>query len=80
MRATKEMFKGVVNDISNLMGEQLYLVPCSYWMYLSPVNSGLECQSNYYLCLDNSFSNANYDKLMAFEKGIQAAFRRMQKR
>ena len=80
MRATKGMFLSVVNDISNLMGEQLYLVPCGYWMYVSPVNNTVECQHNYYLCLDNSFSNANYDKLMVFQKGIQAAFRRMQNR
>ena len=29
MRATKDMFLSAVNDISNLMGEKLYLVPCS---------------------------------------------------
>lgn len=80
MRATKDMFLSAVNDISNLMGEKLYLVPCSSWMYVSPVKSSVECQFNYYLCMDNSFSNANYDKLMAFEKGVQAAIRRMQKR
>ncbi len=80
MRATKEMFKGVVNDISNLMGEQVYLVPCSYYMYLTPVNNTIECQYNNYLCLDNSFSNANYDKLRAFKKGVEATLRRMQNR
>ena len=77
MRAAKQMFLGVVKEISNLMGEQLYLVPCSYWMYLTPVNNTVECQYNNYLCLDNSFSNANFDKLMAFEKGVEATMRRM---
>lgn len=72
MRATKEMFNMVVNEISDYMGKQLYLVPCSYYMYLTPVNSRMDCQFNYYLCIDNSFSNANYDKLMAFKKGVMA--------
>ena len=68
MRATKEMFNSVVMDISNYMGENLYLVPVGYYMYLTPVNSRMECQRLNYLCLDNSYSNANYDKLRAFEK------------
>lgn len=72
MRMTKEMFNAVVMEISNYMGKQLYLVPCSNWMYLTSVNNSVECQYNYYLCIDNSYSNANYDKLMAFKAGVKA--------
>lgn len=76
MRATKEMFNAVVRDISNYMGENLYLIPVGYYMYLTPVNSRMECQRVNYLCLDNSYSNANYDKLRAFEKGVMAVLKR----
>ena len=72
MRATKEMFNMVVNEISDYMGKQLYLVPCSCYMFLSPVNNVIDCQRNFYLCIGNSISNANFDRLTAFRDGVKA--------
>lgn len=71
-RVTKQDFERVVKDISNMLGVQLYLVPASIYMFLTPVNHCIECQSKHYLCLSNHYSYANYDKLIAFEKGVMA--------
>lgn len=78
MRATKEMFLSVAKEISNLLGEQLYLVSVSDVLYITPVNNRVSCQSNYYFCFSNTLSKANYDRLIAFKMGLEFALRRMQ--
>ena len=80
MRVTKDMFLSVIKDISIMMGEQLYLVPVYDTLYVTPVNDGVRCQSNYYYCFSNKISNANYEKLVAFKVGVGIALRRMQNR
>ena len=75
MRVTKEMFEYEIKYLSNYLGEPLYLVQCGSWMYLSPINDTVACQSKYYFCMSNSFSNANLDLLRAFSKGVQVALK-----
>ena len=78
MRATKEMFMAFVNELSSMVGEQLYLVKSYDMLYVSPVNHSVQCQSNYLYCMSNAFTMENYHSLMAFVAGYAAALRRMQ--
>ena len=78
MRATKEMFMAFVNELSNMVGQQLYLVQCYRMMYVTPVNDSNACDSNYLYCMSNAFTMENYHSLMAFVAGYAAALRRIQ--
>ena len=80
MRATKNMFLEVINNLSNLVGEPLYLFHDNEKMYISPITNCEKNppQNNYYICMPYVFSMENYNRLLAYEAGYAAALRRMQ--
>ena len=75
-RVTKQDFDSIVGEISNMLGEQLYLIPNVHYMYLTSCTNPCAYPFSYYLQLSMSYSNANYEKLRAFEKGVMAVLNR----
>lgn len=76
MRLTKSHFLRLVDRLSKVVGEKLYLVSGINSLYLSPVNDSFKCQDSAYLCLNGSFSQENFKIIEAFEEGYKTALNR----
>lgn len=73
MRMTKAIFQEKVDDLSQVFGTKLYLVEVGYYIFISPTTSQIDSQYNHVFAMSNSYSQANFDKLMAFSNGVEMA-------